>query len=272
MSIDPPLVIDDTCLSRAWAQIFLRVAPHGTNLRDPIMVTIQCIDQQEPSEDAAIRDTLDDHLITLGKTRIDATALTIFPYKPWIRRDKPAYAEFRKFCIARLLPRLKSLDARNRNGTYFERMMAYTGLRHDESREVDQLDFIINLLLGDRRSRESALQVACFDPAKDHTGQPVRGFPCLQQVGVTYGEDETIAVNAFYPTQYIFDRAYGNYLGLCHLGYFLAHETNLRFARLNCFIGKPEFGGVNKGDVDRLIAACRSALEPASTGGDNAIH
>lgn len=118
--------------------------------------------------------------------------------------------------------------------------------RRDGVRVVNQLQFVIDLLKRDRRPRESALQITCFDPAKDHTGQPVRGFPCLQQVSIAYDDDGRLAVNAFYPMQYIFDRAYGNYLGLCHLGEFLAHETQLRFSRLTCFIGKPELGEPNE--------------------------
>lgn len=272
MSIDSPIVVDDVCLSRAWARVFLRVAPDGENLRRPLVLTIAFADNEVPSEDASIRKALDDHLIRLGKVTTDATALTIFPFKPWVRRGKPRYAEFREFCVKRLLPRLKSLDSRNRNGTYFERMMAHTGLRHEDPREVDQLGFIIELLRDDRRIRESALQIACFDPSKDHTGQRVRGFPCLQQVGVSYGEDNSIAVNAFYPTQYIFDRAYGNYLGLCQLGCFLAHETGLRFARLNCFVGKPQLGKVSKGELHTLVATCESAITITSTGESNAVH
>ncbi len=103
------------------------------------------------------------------------------------------------------------------------------------------------------------MQLSCFDPAKDHTGQPVRGFPCLQQVGLSHDGDKRIAVHAFYPTQYIFDRGYGNYLGLCHLGSYIAHQTGLQFARLNCYIGEPHLGDVNKRDLARLAKLRRSA-------------
>ena len=69
-------------------------------------------------------------------------------------------------------------------------------------------------------------------------------------------------MHAFYPTQYIFDRGYGNYLGLCHLGSYIAHQTGLQFVRLNCYIGEPHLGDVNKRDlavlaklVDQRLAA-----------------
>jgi hypothetical protein len=79
-----------------------------------------------------------------------------------------------------------------------------------------------------RRPRQSALQLACFDPAKDHTGAALAGFPCLQQVSLTYKEERTLEINAYYPTQYMVERAYGNYLGLCQLGHFIAHQLNVR--------------------------------------------
>lgn len=123
-------------------------------------------------------------------------------------------------------------------------------LTRGEGKTIDQLGFIIDLLRNSQRwPRQSALQISCFDPAKDHTGQPVRGFPCLQQVGLSHDGDKRIAVHAFYPTQYIFDRGYGNYLGLCHLGSYIAHQTGLQFARLNCYIGQPHLGDVNKRDL-----------------------
>lgn len=261
MSTNAPIVIRHSNLSLAWAKAFLRVAQPGPPRLEPLVVTIGGFDAPLPSENQELRLALDEHLSRLNSVRIDATAMTIFPYKPWIRKGRPAYADFRDYCLSRLLPRLKKLDQRNRNGTYFERMMAYTGDRRNEMRVVDQVGFIITLLRGDRRARESALQIGCFDPAKDHTGQPVRGFPRLQQIGVSYGDDDLIAMNAFYPTQYIFDRAYGNYLGLCQLGHLLAHETGLPFARLNCFVGKPELGDVNKGDLESLVALCTTLID-----------
>jgi hypothetical protein len=47
-------------------------------------------------------------------------------------------------------------------------------------------------------------------------------------------------VNALYAAQYMVERAYGNYLGLCRLGQFVAHEMELRLARLTCFTGIAE--------------------------------
>jgi hypothetical protein len=262
MSTDAPILISDANLSKAWAKALLHVS-QGRRRCPPIMITIGDCHNQSPLEDAAFRLAVDAELARLDKYSVDVTAMTIFPFKPWVRRGKPNYKEFTPFCLKRFLPRLKSLNKANQKGTYFERMMAFTGINRTGVREVDQIGFVIELLRKPRRSRESALQIACFDPAKDHTGQAVRGFPCLQQVSVSYDDEDGIAVNGYYPTQYIFDRAYGNYLGLCHLGLFLAHAADLKFRRLSCFIGKPELGSVSKGGLESLINLSSSLINGA---------
>jgi hypothetical protein len=259
MSNKTPILIEESNLAFAWARAFLRVMQPGQML-DPMVITVGGFQSLVPEEHNLIRSKLEAQLLALDKNTVDVTAMTIFPYKPWVRRGMPVHQIYKPFCIDRLLPRLKGRSRANQKGTYFERMMAYSGYRRQGMREVDQIGFVIDLLKGDRHSRESALQISCFDPAKDHTGQAIRGFPCLQQVGVTYGEDGTIAINAFYPTQYIFDRAYGNYLGLCHLGHYIAQQSGMRFSRLNCFVGKPELGEVNKSDLRALAADCVTHL------------
>jgi thymidylate synthase len=210
-----------------------------------------------------LRAELDRQLLALKKNPSEVSALTIFPYKMWERRGRPSCESFSELCMTKLLPRMRKRDSRNQYGTYFGRMMAFQGIRQDNLRVVNQLQFVINLMKKDRRPRESALQMSCFDPAKDHTGQPVRGFPCLQQVSVSQDDQGRLALNAFYPTQYIFDRAYGNYLGLCQLGQFIAHETKLRFSRLTCFVGRPEIGDVPKRALGSIIDAAQQATKGA---------
>ncbi|MDB5318505.1 MAG: Thymidylate synthase [Phycisphaerales bacterium] len=264
MSTEAPIVIEHSNLSVAWSHALLETMKPGRRNLRPIVLTIGEFQGQQPPEVKALRDMLDQRLVALGKNASDISALTIFPYKMWVRRGRPSCGPFSELCVKRFLPRMRKRDRQNQYGTYFERMMAFSGTRRDGVRVVNQLQFVIDLLNKDRRPRESALQITCFDPAKDHTGQPVRGFPCLQQVGISYDDGGQLAVNAFYPMQYIFDRAYGNYLGLCHLGEFLAHETQLRFSRLTCFIGKPELGDVPKRDLPTLVQAAKDAIEAAN--------
>lgn len=256
-----PLVISESSLSLAWGRVFLHTLDNARPTLRPVVVTVDALANLEPPEDAEVREAMDAALASRkNMNSVRVSALTIFPYDMWVRRGRPSCQEFSRFCVDRLVPRLKALDRRNCYGTYFERMMCFSGIRSGRHFTIDQLSFVIKLLKRPRRSRYSALQITCFDPAKDHTGQAVRGFPCLQQVSVAQDDSGKLAINAYYPTQYVFDRAYGNYLGLCHLGQFLANETGLAFERLTCFIGQPTLGKVRKQDLHSLATVVRSKL------------
>lgn len=250
MSVAAPRVIQSGNISEAWGCVFLDALNQTPRNRTPVVLSLSGFSGELPGEDTAIRQAVDEALSRCEKNSVAVSGMTIFPFDLWQYRGCPDWEEFHPLCVKRFFPRLKARDARNRLGTYFERMMNFTGQRAEERKTIDQLGFIITLLRNPNRwPRQSALQLSCFDPAKDHTGQPVRGFPCLQQVGISHDGDKQIAVHAFYPTQYIFDRGYGNYIGLCHLGSYIAHQTGLTFARLNCYIGEPHLGDVNKRDL-----------------------
>ncbi len=267
MSTHGVQIIESANLSTAWGEAFLIAATATPAKTAPLLLSVAGFNDELPPENPTIRIAVDDLLQRTDKNPVRVSALTIFPWDMWVRRGRPRCEDFCPLCVNQLAPRLKARDARNRLGIYFERMMAFEGIKGGDTRIVNQLQFIIDLLKRDRMPRRSALQLACFDPAKDHTGQPVRGFPCLQQVSITHDGDSGLAVHALYPTQYIFDRAYGNYLGLCHLGAFIAQQTGMRFIRLNCFVGWPELGDVNKADVAGLVNLVRHQLRGALPAG-----
>ncbi len=66
-------------------------------------------------------------------------------------------------------------------------------------------------------------------------------------------------MNAFYATQQVFDKAYGNYLGLAQLGAFMAGEMGIPFARLNVMIGVAKLERITKTDtkLTELATVCR---------------
>ena len=72
-------------------------------------------------------------------------------------------------------------------------------------------------------------------------------------------------MNAFYATQQIFDKAYGNYLGLAQLGAFMAHEMNTRLVRLNVMVGVAKLERITKSDRDfvPLVAAAKALVSGA---------
>ena len=73
-----------------------------------------------------------------------------------------------------------------------------------------------------------------------------------------------LVTNAFYATQQIFDKAYGNYLGLAQLGAFMAREMGMSLARLNVMVGVAKLDRIPKSDADLapLVAVARALLSP----------
>ncbi len=255
MSTTIPELISEANLSYAWGRAFL-IAMQGSKNLMPLTISIEGLTNGPPAEDCRIRQALDTTLVLNSKYNCSISAMTIFPFKYWNQTGRPPIKEFTDLYLTKYLPRLKALNLRNRTGTYFERMIAFEGIKRKGGTDTrNQLQHIVGLWPKDNdssRPRQSALQVAIFDPVKDHNGSPRSIFPCLQQVSFAYDDARGLAVNAYYPAQYIFDRAYGNYLGLCHLGFFMAHEMGLEFVRLNCFIGRPELGDVKKKALRKL--------------------
>ena len=211
-------------LSYAWGKAFLRVMERGVDEITPLVAQVRIETGDKPLEDPRIRRALDCVLTERGEDDCQAVANTIFPESLW-NRSRPRAELYARY--EQLLPRLRRYPE-NRNGLYFQRMIAFNG-----DQPVNQLEHVITTYLGDNH-RRSALQLALFDPHEDHTHQRQRGFPCLQSVTFAPVEGGGLAVTAFYPLQTVFAKAYGNYLGLCRLGRFVAHELNLRFTCLTC--------------------------------------
>jgi len=89
--------------------------------------------------------------------------------------------------------------------------------------------------------RRSAYQLSIIDPTRDHTNQRQRGFPCLQQVSISPIGDDELSLTGFYATQTLFERAYGNYIGLCELGRFFARQWELQLTRVTCVASVAKF-------------------------------
>ena len=266
MTTTKPVLISETNLSYAWGRAFIELVDRPSASPAPLAITLTGFRRGEPEEDEAIRAEVDKALQARSRNSVAISGFVIFPYQPWVRRGRPPRGQFFTWCLEKLVPRLKARDSRNRRGLYFERMMQFEYGTANNPQAVNQLAHIIDLwhfcANQGRRPRQSALQASCFNPRTDHNRQPRLGFPCLQQVSFTYDDSNGLAVNAFYPTQYIFDRGYGNYLGLCHLGAFMAHELGLELVRFNCFVARAELGDVNKSEVQALADFVRSALPP----------
>jgi len=187
-------------------------------------------------EDMEIRRLLDTSLQKMGRQSCNTVANTIFPESLWNPKvhRKHLYQRY-----LQILPAIKRCP-KNIYGVYFERLIAYDPNKNtlNTSNGSNQLEKIIRAYTSRKGFRRSVLQAAIFDPRRDHSRRPYLKFPCLQHVTFTpYGDGRGMAVNGFYAMQYLFERAYGNYLGLCRLGRFVAHELDLELVQMNCMVG-----------------------------------
>lgn len=221
--------IEDDNLSFAWIRAMrLVTANRGGSEVAPLIVSVTGFDDGIVRENGAIRKALDGTLLALGKQQCATVAGTIFPKSLWNPRQ-PRAQLFQRY--EAILPKLRAGWRKNTRGLYFERLT-----RGGPKGAENQLQFVLSQATSRRGVRRSALQLAVFDPARDHTPSAQLGFPCLQHV--TFAPTKRgLIVNAFYATQYLVERAYGNYLGICHLGQFAAHELGVPLTRMTCFTG-----------------------------------
>lgn len=236
---DQPKTICASDVSVLWGKIFLHVMKPGNAA--PVLATLDGFEDNHVSENAAFRAQVDQFLSQAGKVCIEDNAYMIFPERLWHghghQNRQWLYARY-----GRLLPRLMRRDRKNCYGTYFGRMIGWMGSRRNMWQGKNQLEHVISTWQRDRSQgshpRITDMQVSCFSPEHDLTGQRQRGFPCLQQVGFSY-DDDGLVISALYPRQYVFDRGYGNFVGLCRLGRFMADQMGVALARLNCFVVAP---------------------------------
>ena len=73
-----------------------------------------------------------------------------------------------------------------------------------------------------------------------------------------------LAVTGFYATQHIFEKAYGNYMGLCRLGRFMAHEMKLKLTRMTCIAACAKLGDVKKSELEPMAKQLRAILQHES--------
>ena len=69
-----------------------------------------------------------------------------------------------------------------------------------------------------------------------------------------------LTVTGVYALQNIYEKAYGNYLGLCHLGQFMAHELNLQLVQVNCVASTAVRGSISKAEAQQLVRQVRPPI------------
>jgi len=221
-----PVNVAGNSVAETWLAAMKSVSAEGVDIVRPLVATVDRFDENSEAIDVENARTIANlYLDSIRSPHVEVTARLIFPKSYWIP-SKSRSELFARF--ERAYPRIKRASRKNAYGTYFRRMTSYEGAPHNGN----QLDHIIGLV-ENGITRGSALQVAIFDPRKDLAGQAMRGFPCLQQVMFTV-DTSVVRVTGIYTRQYIDARGYGNFLGLCWLGRFFAHEVGLPLKSVVC--------------------------------------
>lgn len=252
-----PLLVDGPDLSRAWAKAVLHVVEHTGPEISPLILSVTGFDDHGvPAETQAVRSALDALLLIKGMRNVEDVAFTIFPQRLWQVAQGDRARLFRFYRDA--FPRYQAMNPRdNRRGLYFERLTNYGRGRCDGN----QLEWILSQFNGREGVRRSMFQASVFDPERDHVADAQLQFPCLQHVSFEPTK-EGLVINAFYATQQLFVKAYGNYLGIAQLGAFMAQEMKKKLIRMNVIIGVAKFQRISKTDpsLAPLLAAARACL------------
>jgi hypothetical protein len=244
-------------LSLAWAEVFLRLMEPGVSEIAPAVITISEFDVHSlPLQIPAIQWVID----AVNDQSCRTVANTIFPNSLW---NPDAEDDARRLFTRyeRIWPVVAKCRA-NSKGVYFRRLTAYAPESGDERPPTNQLEHVIETYKRGNH-RHSALQASIFDPTRDHSHSRRRGFPCLQQVafGVSEGNLE---VTGFYALQHHVPKAYGNYLGLCWLGRFMAKQLGLRLSQVTCIASSlklPLGDGYSKSGLTPLKQALEKIIE-----------
>lgn len=226
--------VEEENLSIGWAKAFLNTINKPGGEINPLIVKITGFNNNIAIEDDKIRMLINNNEILkkkfyISKDYIETVAGTIFPQSLWNMNME------RNILYNRYLktyPKMKQVRA-NSNGMYFHRLIAFD---NGDKNPVNQLEHIIKAYRN-RCHRRSALQASIFDPRKDHSIQPQRGFPCLQQIAFSplgSNGNQGLRITGFYAKQLILEKAYGNYLGLARLGNFMVKEMGIELKEMIC--------------------------------------
>lgn len=253
-----PVLINEPNLSRAWAKAVLHVLDHAGTDISPLVLSVTGFDDNGvPAEAPEVRHALDVLLKGQHLRSVEDVAFTIFPQRLWqvAQGDRGLLFKFYRDAF----PRYQAMNPRdNRRGLYFERLISFGRGPCDGN----QLEWILSQYGQRNGVRRSMFQASVFDPERDHVADAQLQFPCLQHFSFE-PTAEGLVVNAFYATQQLFVKAYGNYLGIARLGAFMAHEMKTKLFRVNVIVGVAKFERISKTDplLSPLVVAARASLQ-----------
>jgi hypothetical protein len=253
-----PYLIDEANLSVAWARAVIEVIDGAGVEIAPLIISVTGFDDNGvPAEKQNLRQALDELLVAKKFRDVEDVAFTIFPQRLWqvAQGDRKRLFEFYGYSF----PRFQAMNPKdNRRGLYFERLVSYGR----GPCNGNQLEWILSQYNSRDGVRRSMFQASVFDPERDHVANAQLQFPCLQHISFEPTSDGLV-VNAFYATQQLFVKAYGNYLGIAQLGAFMAHEMNMKLIRMNVIIGVAKLDKIPKTDPElaEVLSIARTCIK-----------
>ena len=254
-----PVTLTADNLSVGWGLVLNELAKPGVTRLAPLTLSITGFDDHGIAQEIPeIRGAVDRFLAAQDKRDTENIAWTIFPQQDWeiAAGDRDLFFDV----YIESYQRVQSFNPRNnKRGSYFQRLVDLKGA----GQGPNQLKWLLDDYDRHPKARRtSKFQATTFDPARDYSSTSLLEFPCLQQVSFTF-DGGGLQLNAFYATQQIARKAYGNYLGLARLGGFVAGQMNLRFEQLNVFVGVAQMDiGKTHADVVELLDIVRRHLPP----------
>lgn len=239
-------------ISLAWAAGVRHLLAERTVHIAPFIINLSGFPNSTPLENDDVRNALEALLAAENLDTVHTVANTVFPESLLRAAGGDRHLFFRRYINA--LPRYKKLEPyKNGRGLYFDRLINFGRGPMDGN----QLEFIITSFK--KGVVDMKLQASLFDPERDLTPAARIGFPCLQQISFVRAGGG-LAMNAFYATQLLIEKAYGNMLGLSRLGRFVARELGMQLTGLTVYVGNEKFRGAKR-RVQHIVEIVADDLE-----------
>ncbi|MER7978315.1 hypothetical protein [Streptomyces sp. NPDC095817] len=208
----------------------------------------------EPTrDDAVFRAELDRLRIAQGLWPLETVASTLFPMSLAARSASPGDLSDR---YRRMYPMIKRYPG-NHRGTYFGRLVSYPAA---SGSGVDQLGSVISRLQTQAAGSKIAaayeidLAATADTDIEEASGADLLvhtagkdngyiGFPCLSHISLQLDRDRRVHAAALYRSHFMFERAYGNYLGLGRLLAYIADQAKLACGTLTVVAGHARLDG-----------------------------
>lgn len=216
--------VSGTTVSDGWLRAMRMLAKRQN--RDAFHLTVRFADPTE--EDPNVRSAVDRMLGELGLQDVEAVANTIFPKG---LADSSSDSHHLADRYRKTYPTIRKMSPKNARGTYFGRLV------QRPPDDLDQLNATIHKLrqsvaVGNQRM-QSTYEVDLADPdlamSTYVAGKDLRvryGFPCLSFLSF-HLDGDSLHLFAFYRSQFMVERGYGNYLGLGRLLQYVANQVDV---------------------------------------------